>query len=142
MRAILFVPGLTGTALVVGGFVSETYGMVVAGFGVAGVAAVVMLVLKARDGSAESADRKRIWTSGTAAAARIVAIAEAPGSGEDIPEVDLQLDIAGDQVKVRSLISRLAIPRIQPGCEIQVRRDPADLKKIVLDPALTPYRMD
>lgn len=86
MRAILFVPGLFGTALVVGGFVSETYWMVGAGFGTAGVAAVVMLILKARD-----------W---------------------------------------------LAIPRIQPGCDIQVRRDPADARKLVLDPALTPYRMD
>jgi len=43
---------------------------------------------------------------------------------------------------VRSVIARLAIPRIQPGCEIQVRRDPADGKKIVIDPGLTPHRMD
>ena len=112
MRALLFVPGLLGTALIVGGFISETYGMVGAGFGVAGVAAVGMLVLKAREWAAEAAERKRIWASGTAATARVVAIAEAPGSGDDNPEVDLQLDIAGDNVKVRSLISRLAIPRI------------------------------
>jgi hypothetical protein len=142
MRALLFVPGLLGTALIVGGFISETYWMVGAGFGAAGVAAVAMLVLKARDWAAEAAERKRIWTGGTAATARVVAIAEAPGSGEDNPDVDLQLDIAGERVQVRSVISRLAIPRIQPGCEIQVRRDPADGKKIVIDPGLTPYRMD
>ena len=139
MAPLLFVPGLLGTALIVGGFISETYGMVGAGFGVAGVAAVGMIVLKARDWAAEAAERKRIWTSGRAATAKVIRITEV--GGDDQPDVDLELDIAGQQAKVRSVISRLAIPRIQPGCEILVRLDPADAKKIVIDPDLTPYRI-
>lgn len=70
----------------------------------------------------------------------MVAIKEVPGGNEDDPNVDMDLDIDGGRLKVTSLIARLAIPRIQPGCEIQVRIDPADGKKIVIDPALTPYR--
>jgi hypothetical protein len=33
-------------------------------------------------------------------------------------------------------VSSLAIPRVQPGCEIDVRVDPADPANLVVDPAL------
>ena len=147
MRPLLFVPGLISQALIVGGFVSENYVMVGVGFSLAGVVLVVLIVLKARDWAAEAAERKRIWTSGKPATARVVNLAKTPRGGEDDPEVDLDLEVRVDgtppsAVKVRTLISQLAVPRVQPGCEIQVRVDPADGKKLVIDPALTPYRMD
>ena len=147
MRALLFVPVLLGCALVVGGFTSDSSTMIGIGFGMAGTAFAIFMVLAISDASAAKAERRRIWKTGRAAIARVIAIAEAPGSGEENPEVDLDLEVRGDgapatTVKVRSLISRLAVPRVQPGCEIQVWVDPADGNKILIDPKLTPYRME
>ena len=115
------------------------------GFALAGVALVVFIALKISDASAANAERQRIWKSGKPATARVIGIKEV--GGDDQPDVDLDLELRADgtpamTVKVRSLIARLAIPRIQPGCEIQVKVDPADAKKVVIDPSLTPYRMD
>ena len=140
MRALLVVPGLMGCALIVGGFVSDSNVMIGVGFGLAGFMVVSLIVLGIRDASAGNAERRRIWKSGTPATARVIALSDV--GGEDNPEVDLELEIHSRKVKVRSLISRLAVPRIQPGCEIQVRVDPADGAKVVIDPGLTPYPMD
>ena len=146
MRALLVVPGLMGIALVVGGLTSGNDVMAGVGFGLAGVALVTFIGLKISDASAVAAERRRIWKSGKPATARVIALSEV-GGAEDHPEADLELEVRVDgappaRVRVRSLISRLAVPRIQPGCEIQVRLDPADGNKVVIDPALTPYRMD
>lgn len=142
MRALLFVPVLMGCALVVGGFTSGSSPMIGIGFGLAGISFVTFVGLKISDSSAARAERLRIWKTGRVATAKVIAIVEARGDADEIPEVDLDLDLGGSQVKVRSLISRLAVPRVQPGCEIQVWVDPADGKKILIDPKLTPYRMD
>ncbi len=147
MRALLFVPGLMGCALIVGGFTSNSNLMVGVGFGLAGFMVVGIIVLAIRDGSAEAAERRRIWKTGTPATARVIAISEVGGGDDGLPEVDFELEVRVEgappaKVKGRSLVSRLAVPRIQPGCEIQVRLDPADAAKVVIDPALTPYRMD
>ena len=147
MRALLFVPFLMGGALVVGGFSSQSNTMVGVGFGLAGVAFAVFLGLGISDMSAQNAERARIWKTGRQAVARVIAISEVSGGGDENPEVDLDLEVrvegaAAARLKVRSLISRLAVPRIQPGCEIQVRLDPAAGDKAVIDPALTPYRID
>ena len=140
MRALLVVPGLMGIALVVGGFTSDNDVMVGVGFGLAGFMLVAILFLGIRDWNSEAAERRRIWKTGTPETARVIALSDV--GGEDDPEVDLELEIRSKRVKVRSLISRLAVPRIQPGCEVPVRVDPADGNKVVIDPALTPYRMD
>jgi hypothetical protein len=144
MRVLLFVPILVGSALIVGGVISENYVMVGVGFGLGTVASGILVVLKVRGWAADEAERKRIWTSGRPATARVVAISDAPGGSEENPEVDLQLEVRAEgappsAIKVRSYISRLAIPRIQPGCEIQVRLDSVDGTKVVIDPGLTPH---
>jgi hypothetical protein len=127
---------------VVGGLTSGSDLMAGIGFGLAGFMVVSMIALGIRDASAASAERRRIWKNGTPAHARVISVVEV--GGEDTPEVDLDLEVGTPptRVKVRSLISRVAIPRIQPGCEIQVRVDPADGRRVVIDPGLTPYRMD
>jgi hypothetical protein len=145
MRVLMFVPILMGMTLIVGGAVSEKDAMIWAGLGLIGAAAIVLIVLKARVISAAQAERKRIWKTGRPATAKVVKIVEV--GGDDQPEIDLDLEVLAEgapatSVKVRSLISRIAITRIQPGCEIQLRVDPADVKKVVIDPGLTPYRMD
>ncbi len=142
MRALLIVPGLMGAALVVGGFASDSNVMIGVGFGLAGFMVVGILALAIRDSSAGSAERRRIWKNGTPATARVIAVVEV--GGEDTPEVDFELEVGTPptKAKARSLVSRLAVPRIQPGCEIQVRVDPSDPRKVVIDPALTPYRID
>ncbi|RPH39465.1 MAG: hypothetical protein EHM91_12340 [Planctomycetota bacterium] len=146
MRALLVVPGLMGCALVVGGLTSGNDLMAGVGFGLAGSALVAFFALKISDASAVAAERRRIWKTGRPATARVIALSEV-GRGEDHPEADLELEVRVDgappaTVKVRSLISRLAVPRIQPGCDIQVRLDPAGGSKVVIDPALTPYPRD
>ena len=146
MRALLVVPGLMGCALVVGGLTSGNDLMAGLGFGLAGLALVSFFALKISDASAVAAERRRIWKNGRPATARVIALSEV-GRGEDHPEADLELEVRVEgappaTVKVRSLVSRLAVPRIQPGCEIQVRVDPADGNKVVIDPGLTPYSMD
>ena len=141
---MLVVPWLMGIALVVGGATSDNPTMIGIGCGLAGVAVVIFIVIKFGEMSHAEAERKRIWKEGRPATARVVAITEAPGGSEDNPEVDLQLEVRAEgappsAIKVRSYISRLAIPRIQPGCEIQVRLDSTDGTKAVIDPGLTPY---
>jgi hypothetical protein len=145
MRALLVVPWLMGIALVVGGATSDNGTMMSIGFSLAGVAVVLFLILKGTDLSKENAERRRIWKEGRPATAKILKITEI--GGDDHPDVDLEIEVRADgapatPVKVRSSISRLAIPRIQPGCEIQVRVDPTDSKKVVIDPELTPYRIE
>jgi hypothetical protein len=145
MRALLFVPGLMGIALVVGGFTSDNDVMIGVGFGLAGFMVVSIIFLGVRDASAENAERRRIWKTGMPATARVIAITEI--DSDDRLEVDLELDVRAEgipsrTVKVRSLISRIAVPRIQPGCEFPVRLDAAGGNRVVIDPALTPYRMD
>ena len=59
--------------------------------------------------------------------------------------IDFVLEVKLDdkelyQASTRVLISRLAIPRIQPELEIDVRVDKEDPSKVLLDTALTPYR--
>jgi len=147
MQMLLVVPFLMSIALVVGGGVTDNQTMITIGAVLIGVTVLIFLVIKFGEMSHAQEERKRIWKEGRAATARVIAITEAPGSAEDHPEVDLDLEVRVDGAppvpgKVRSLISRLAIPRIQPGSEIQVKVDPADAKKIVIDPALTPYRKD
>ena len=42
---------------------------------------------------------------------------------------------AGGQASV--IVNMLAIPRVQPGCEIEVRIDPQDRSKVAIDEKLT-----
>jgi hypothetical protein len=46
------------------------------------------------------------------------------------------------RLSTSAIVSKLAIPRVQPGCEIEVRVDRDDPENLVLDAALTPTGYD
>lgn len=63
------------------------------------------------------------------------------GGLNDNPRVEFELSVSlpgGEPYAVRTsaIIDKLAIPRIQPDCEIEVRVDPNDRAKLALDDKL------
>lgn len=144
INPLLFIPGALVWALIIAGAVMKDG--VLIGIGVAVIVATiaVRIVTMVRKSDADRAERKRLWEQGRPATARIVAIGTNGGGMNNHPRVDFELDVSinGDspyRVTTSALISKLAIPRIQPGCEIAVRVDPRDRKNLVVDTALTPY---
>ena len=81
------------------------------------------------------------WRDGEAATARVVALRDTGGMVNDHPKVDLTLEVTrrdGTQMTVteRLYIAKLAVPRVQPDCEIAVRLSPDDDNRVVIDPEL------
>lgn len=86
-------------------------------------------------------ERKRLMAQGRDAKAKVISLGEASDGTvttiNDQPLVTLELEIMdGDRepyrVKIETLISRLAIPKLQPGNIVQVKVDPKDSSKVVL----------
>ncbi len=143
-RALLVIPGTLFWALVIAGATTGNEAMIGIAVAMGVVVAVSVIVVAVRASAAARAGRKRIWETGAAATARVLAIGADGSSFNDHPNVDLQLEVTRDggtpyKATVRALISQLAIPRIQPGCTIAVRVDPTDPGTMVVDPSLTPY---
>jgi len=90
--------------------------------------------------------RNAVWQKGIPGRANITKIGTTGGGINNDPYVDMDLEVSLDdgsptyEAHITTLISLLAIPRIQPGCEIAVRVDPDDRHYILVDPELTPYR--
>jgi hypothetical protein len=144
IHPIAFVPGALFWACVAVGFATDN--KVIVGVGVA--IAVVFVTMKVtrmiRASAAMRAERKRVWRDGVPTTARIVNIGTKGGGINDNPMIDFELDVAQSderphRVRVSTIVSKLAIPRVQPGCEIAVRLDPRDPSNLVIDEALTPY---
>lgn len=139
---LLFIPGTLFWVLVIAGVLTDNYFMMGGGVALLLVTVIGTFVARGRASAAERAERQRIWAQGTAGRARVVELGS-KGMINRHPIVELELDVAlPDQApyraRVRSLISSLAVPRIQPGCELDVRVDPADRGRVVVDPALSP----
>ncbi len=103
-----------------------------------------LLAMKWKASNRDKQERLRIWRQGRAAIARVVSIGTRGGGINDHPMIDFELDVFVDgssayRVSTRQLISKLAIPRVQPDCEIAVRVDPHARELLVVDAALTPY---
>jgi hypothetical protein len=110
--------------------------------GLGAVVAVFATVVAVRRSRARRAARERILDQGTVAKARIVS-ARSNGALNNDPYVDFVLEVqpegAGEpyQVVHRTLVSQLAIPRVQPDTEIDVWVDPTDRESVVIDPRFT-----
>jgi hypothetical protein len=107
----------------------------------AGGTAVVAISRAARTASARRAEAERVWAEGLPARAQVVSLEATGARLNSNPKVELVLDVtvAGREpyrTSVSMFVSTLAIPRVQPGCEIDVRVDPADVANLVVDPAL------
>lgn len=88
-------------------------------------------------------ERKRILAEGRAAKAKIISLGES-GRGvvtvNNQPFVTIKLEVYdGDkppyQVEIKTIISRLDVPRFQPGVMLGVKIDPQNPQKVVIDPA-------
>ena len=97
-----------------------------------------------RRGNRKAKRRKRIWTEGVAVTATVVSVEETGAAINDRPKVRMVLDVAVPDREVQRVthedyIFLIAIPRVQPGCEIAARAAAADRldgDDLVLDPAL------
>lgn len=116
-------------------------------FGAGVVVLLVPLFLMFRDmarASAEkAAERQRIWTQGAPAQARVVKLRPTGSRINHDPQVELDLEVLAPgqepyQVQLITLVSLVALPRVQPECQLDVRFDPADPKRVAIDPALLP----
>ena len=88
-----------------------------------------------------SRPRERILDQGTLAKARIVS-AKNNGAMNNDPYVDFVLEVQPEggepyQVEYRTLVSQMAIPRVQPDTEIDVWVDPTNPQAVVIDPKFT-----
>lgn len=106
-----------------------------------GVIAVFAITVAVRRSRARRAERERILDQGTLAKARIVS-AKNNGAMNNDPYVDFVLEVQPEsgepyQVEYRTLVSQMAIPRVQPDTEIDVWVDPTDPNAVVIDPAFT-----
>ncbi len=116
------------------------------GAGIVSIVAAILatLALKLRESAAQAVERQRIWTQGTPARARIVALRSTGARINQDPQVVLDLEVTAPgqepyRVQLTTLVSNLAIPRVQPDCQVDVRVDPKALTRVVIDPALTPH---
>ncbi len=101
----------------------------------AGMAAmVVMVLLRLR---AVLGEREKLLDTGVAAAAQVVAIQRGIGKTGDSYWCDLVLDVhttSGEVVRasVTELIDLLAIPRVQPGCVVEVVYRQGDPQRVLV----------
>ena len=138
LNPLMFLPGILFWVVI--GYGIATGNETVLGIGaVLAVATVVsVLVVRGMASAAEAKELARIWAEGEPARATIIRIKETGASFNDHPQVDFQLavtDHAGRtfETVATSYVRTLAIPRVQPGCELEVRIDPEDRSRIVLE---------
>lgn len=144
INPLMFIPGTLFWVLIAIGIATGHPVFLGVGIGVAGFTMIALTTVRLREASATRAERKRIWNDGISATARVVTIGTNGSGMNDHPMIDFDLDLVGEhapgsRVHTSAIISKLAIPRIQPGCEIHVRLDPRDRSRLVIDQALTPY---
>lgn len=105
------------------------------------VIGVLANIMGDRARSAEEAEVRRVLREGTPARATILALSARSGaeSGHVLVDLDLAVRPSGTEpfrAMVQALISILDIPRIQPGCELEVKIDRANPRRLLIDPAL------
>ena len=111
-----------------------------------GAVAIGMLVAAAASMSACSiadhftgeGEAKKIRAIGVPAEATIVQIWDTGVTVNHDPVVGFLLDVHPDgqaafQAKTKALVSRLAVPRVQPGARLRVFYDPKDTTRVAVD---------
>lgn len=142
IHPLAFIPGVTFWGLIAAGFATENTAFFGASVVVFAVSAVVLITYKVKRSSAERAELARIWTEGLPATAVVKRISTKGGGMNGHPRVDFELEVtppsgAAYAAATSVIVDKLAIPRIQPGCAVEVRIDPADRGSVVVDEALT-----
>jgi hypothetical protein len=83
-------------------------------------------------------EAKQIRATGVPADATIVQIWDTGVTVNNDPVVGFLLDVHPDsqaafQAKTKALVSRLAVPRVQPGAKLKVFFDPKDTTRVAID---------
>lgn len=142
-RPIFFIiPGTLFWVLVISGGVTGNTYLIGAGVVLMVVTIVVGLTLQIKAAAAQSARRRALWDSGTPARARVVSVKATGARINHDPEVELVLEVTlPDQpphtVTHKAYVSQIAVPRVQPDCQLDVRVDPQDKSQVVVDPTIT-----
>jgi hypothetical protein len=92
-----------------------------------------------RDRMTGETEARAIRQVGTPAEATVVQIWDTGITVNDDPVVGFLLDVKPDgqppfQAKTKARVSRLAVPRVQPGARLRVMFDPKDTTRVALDP--------
>lgn len=108
--------------------------------------AAVLIVLAAMAGGCAMVDRmsgvaeaRRLQETGLPATAIIVEVWDTGITVNDDPVIGLEIEVSRADGSVyavtipKSLVSRIDIPRFQPGSTVSVRIDPADSSIVALD---------
>lgn len=137
---LLVAGSSTFWVLVIVGAVMENDALVGLALGLGLVIATCAVAVAIRRSSARRAERTRILDQGTRSPARVV-IAKSNGSLNNDPYVEFVLEVQPEggapyRVEHRTLVSQLAIPRIQPGTVIEVYVDPDDSQSVAIEPSL------
>lgn len=140
-KAILFASGALFWGLIIAGAATGNNVLIGVGVGVSVVTIGVTLTLRARGGLALREARKALWAGGKPARARVVSLRKTGARINHDPQVDLELEVqrlgqSPYTVTYRFYVSQLAVPRVQPDCELDVRVDPADDSRVAIDPSL------
>lgn len=138
----VFAPGLVVWPLIIIGAVQENWTLIGVGIALAISSLVAGLIIKGLRFTAARAAEARIWHEGAPGIAKVLSISSRGGGMNGHPRVEFELEIqpeAGSAYPARAsvIIDKLAIPRVQPGCELQVRVDPSDPSRVALDESVT-----
>lgn len=102
--------------------------------------ALVLSGCAIRDRFTGEATAREIRAMGLPADAVVVEIWDTGVTVNNDPVVGFVLDVTpadgrpAFQAKTRALVSRLAVPRVQPGARLRVMFDPKDTTRVALDP--------
>jgi len=107
-----------------------------------GASLTASFVVQGRRSSAEKAERARVWTLGKPARAVVIDLSSKGGGTNGHPRIDFELEVSAEgeqayRAYTSVTVDRLAIPRVQPGCTIEVRIDPNNAEHVVIDEKLT-----
>lgn len=135
--------GALCAVLVVAGIVAKNDYLFGSGIVVALVPLFMVLANMLRAQAEKAAEQQRIWTQGTPTRARVVTLKPTGSRRHQNPQVELGLEVLPPgqepyRVQLITLISLVALPRVQPESQVDVRVDPADPKRVAIDPALLP----
>ena len=127
--------------LVIIAAVNESDVLIGIAFALGAGVAIFAITTAVKRSRARSAARARILDQGTTAKARVIS-AKNNGALNNDPYVDFVLEVQPEggepyQVEHRTLVSQMAIPRVQPDTEIDVWIDPTNPNAVVIDPAFT-----
>lgn len=147
LLALFMPPMWGGVGLIIFGATTGNDNLIGIGVGIFVVTFIAALVLKISKADSAHKALGELWRTGTPAKAKILNI-QTNGSGmNDNPRIQFDLEIVVEgrapyKLHTDFMVSKIRLPAIQPGEEIEVRVDPNDPNSIAPDETLIypPYR--